>query len=110
PPKTLKGRRRRPGQVVMRQDRGLRHARGARSIDQAGGVLRLNGLPAARQQPRASPTELIASLQGLLPTDHPLLQARVLAFDQDHPPQGWQLLTHLDYLIEELALVDDQHL
>ena len=85
-PKALERRGCRPGQVAMRQDRGLGHAGGTRGIDQAGGVIRLQGLPAARQQPGARAAEFIATSQGLLPTDHPLLHTRVVALDQDDPP------------------------
>ena len=94
----------------MGQDRGLGQARGAGRIDETGGVLRPHRLPAAGKQPRAAASELVTAPQRLFPGEDPTFAFRRVALDQDHPLQAGQVRAQGDHLVEQLAVLDDQHL
>src|ERR1700694_303608 len=67
----LQGRDRGPSEIAMREDRGFRKTGGTRGVDQAGGVLRPDRLPAAGEEPRPAAAEFIAPAPPLAPGGRP---------------------------------------
>ena len=94
----------------MGQDGRLGNTGGARGIDQAGGVIGLERLPAADEQPRSPAAKIVAPSQRLLPTNDPVVQLRRAALDQDGALEQRQVGSHGHDLLEELAIVDYEDL
>ena len=100
----------RPGQVSVREDGRLWGSRRAGGVDQAGHIVRPHRLPPAGQQPRAVASECVTPAQCFRPGDHPAVQLRRIAFDQDHPFQGREFVAQSGDLVEQVPVGHDQDL
>ena len=109
-PETFKGGDRGPGEVAMGQHGGLGNAGRPRGVDQAGRVVRLQRLPATRQQARSPAPELVSLAHCLRPADDPAVPIGHVTLDQDDALQAGQLAPHREHLVEQFPVLHDQHL